>query len=163
MAEFFSTPHNWAALGFVAFLLLVGRKGWAFLTGWLDGHSTEIKHKLDEASRLRAEAEALLASYVKKQKDAEREAEQILAQARTEAARMAEEAARAIEVAVQRRTELAKERIARAEQKAMKEVRDVAIEIAVRGAERLIAAEMDQKKADKIVEDAIVELDRKLH
>ncbi|MBM3506166.1 MAG: F0F1 ATP synthase subunit B [Alphaproteobacteria bacterium] len=163
MDDFFSVPHNWAMLGFLAFVALVGKKGWLFITGWLDGRTAEIKAKLDEASRLRAEAEALLASYVKNQKDAEREAEQILAQARTEAARMAEDAARALELAVTRRTELAKDRIARAEQKALKEVRDVAIDIAVRGAQRLIVAEMDDRQADRMVDDAIRELDRKLH
>jgi F-type H+-transporting ATPase subunit b len=163
MGDFFSNPHNWAALGFVTFLALVGKKAYVFLTGWLDGRTGEIKQKLDEASRLRAEAETLLASYVKKQKDAEREAEQILAQARTEAARMAEDAARALEVAVARRTELAKDRIARAEQKALKEVRDVAVDIAVRGAQRLIVAEMDDRRADKMVDDAIKDLERKLH
>lgn len=163
MEGFFSVPHNWALLGFLTFLALVGKRGWQFITGWLDGRTAEIKSKLDEASRLRAEAEALLASYTKKQKDAEREAEQILAQARTEAARMAEDAARALEVAVARRTELAKDRIARAEQKALKEVRDVAIDIAVRGAQRLIIAEMDDRQADKMVDDAIRDLDRKLH
>ncbi len=161
--EFFSNPENWAALGFVAFIALVGKKGYVFMTGWLDGRTAEIKAKLDEASRLRAEAETLLASYVKKQKDAEREAEAILAQARVEAQRMTEDAARALEVAVQRRTEQAKERIGRAEQKALKEVRDAAIDIAVRGAQRLIIAELDEKAADRMVDEAIRDLDRKLH
>ena len=76
---------------------------------------------------------------------------------------MAEDAARALEIAVARRTELAKDRIARAEQKALKEVRDVAIDMAVRGAQRLIIAEMDDRQADKMVDDAIRDLDRKLH
>ncbi|MSP20673.1 MAG: F0F1 ATP synthase subunit B [Alphaproteobacteria bacterium] len=161
--EFFSNPENWATLGFVAFIALVGKKGYVFMTGWLDGRTAEIKSKLDEASRLRAEAETLLASYVKKQKDAEREAEAILAQARVEAQRMTEDAARALEVAVQRRTEQATDRIARAEQKAIKEVRDAAIDIAVRGAQRLIIAELDEKAADRMVDEAIRDLDRKLH
>ncbi len=161
--EIFTNPENWAALGFVTFVVLVGKKAYSMMTAWLDGRTAEIKSKLDEASRLRAEAETLLASYVKKQKDAEREAEAILAQARTEAQRMTEDAAKALEVAVARRTEQAKDRIARAEQKALKEVRDAAIDIAVRGAQRLIVSSIDEKTADKMVDDAIRDLDRKLH
>lgn len=161
--EIFTNPENWAALGFVTFVALVGKKAYAMMTAWLDGRTAEIKSKLDEASRLRAEAETLLASYVKKQKDAEREAEAILAQARIEASRMTEEAAKALEMAVARRTEQAKDRIARAEQKALKEVRDAAIDIAVRGAQRLILSSIDEKAADKMVDEAIRDLDRKLH
>ena len=163
MGDFFSNPENWAALGFVAFVLLVGRKGWKFITDWLDNRSAEVKAKLDEASRLRAEAEQLLASYQKKQRDAEREAQEILAQARIDAARMAEDAARQLAASIQRRTEQAMERIGRAEQKAVKEVRDAAIDVAVRSAERIIAGTLDDKMAGQLVDEAIKELDRKLH
>ena len=161
--EFFSSPENWAALGFVVFVALVGKRAWVFITAWLDGRSADIKAKLDEAVKLRDEAQALLASYERRQRDAERDASDIVEQAKTEATRMAEDAATALEATVKRRSDLAMERIARAEQKALKEVRDVAIDIAVRGAQRLIAAEVDEKKADKMVDDAIKELDRKLH
>ena len=161
--EFFHEPANWAAIGFLVFVALVAKRAWVAMTAMLDGRAAEIKTKLDDAVKLREDAKLLLANYEKKVRDAEKEATDILAQAKAEAARMAQDAAVALETTVQRRSELAMDRIARAEQKALKEVRDVAIEIAVRGAERLIAAEVDDKKADKMVDDAIKDLDRKLH
>ncbi len=163
MGGFFSVPHNWAALAFLLFIVLVGRSGYKFITNWLDNRSAEIKGKLDEAARLRAEAEQLLVNYQKKLRDAEREAQEIVTQARTDAARMAEDAARALEATVARRTEQAMDRIGRAEQKAIKDVRDLAIDIAVRSAERIITGSLDQAKANQLVEDSIKELDRKLH
>ena len=163
MGEFFSNPENWAALGFVVFIALVGKRAWTFLTAWLDGRSAEIRARLDEAVKLREEAQALLASYERKQREAEKDAGDIVAQARNEAVRMAAEAAEALEVSVRRRTELAMERIARAEAKALKEVRETAIDIAVRGAERLIAAELDEKKAEAMIDEAIKDLGKRLH
>ena len=163
MSAFFSNPENWTAFGFVVFVALVGRRAWTFLTGWLDGRSAEIRARLDEAVRLREEAQALLASYERKHREAEKDAEDIVALARADAARMAADAAEALEASVQRRTELAMERIARAEATALKEVRETAIDIAVRGAERLIAAELDETKAEALIDDAIKDLGKRLH
>ena len=163
MGEIFSNPENWAALGFVVFIALVGKRAWVFLTGWLDGRSAEIKARLDEAMKLREEAQALVAGYERKRKDAEAEAEEIVAQAKEEAARMATEAAAALEASVARRQQAAMDRIASAEAKALKEVRDTAIDVAVRSAQRLIAEELDPARADRMVDDAIKELDKKLH
>src|SRR5438128_1859935 len=113
MGEFFSVPANWAAIGFVVFVVLVAKRAWAFLTATLDSRAAEIRVKLDEAVRLRQEAEALLASYEKKYRDAERDAADMLAQAANEATQLAADAARALETNIQRRSELAMERIAR--------------------------------------------------
>ena len=156
-------PENWVAIGFVAFVALVGRRAWSFLTGWLDGRAAVIRARLDEASTLRDEARALVASYERKLRDAEREAEGILARAEEEARLATGQAALALEASVERRKQLAMERIAQAEAKALKEVRDVAVELAIRGAERLIAARLSDAAADRMVDEAIQELDRKLH
>lgn len=161
--ELLHSPHTWEALGFLVFVALVAKQAWVAVTKMLDDRSAEIKAKLDEAVKLREDARTLLTTYEKKVREAEKEAAEIVAQAKSEAATMAKEAARALEVTVQRRSELAMERIGRAEAKALREVRDVAIDIAVRSAERLIAGELDAAKADKMVDDAIRDLDRKLH
>lgn len=163
MADIFSNPSNWAALGFIAFVALVGKRGWVFLTSWLDGRSAEIKARLDEALKLREEAAALLASYERKQRDAEQDAKEIIARAKEDAVRVAAEAAAALEATVQRRQQSAIDRIAQAEAKALKEVSDTAIDIAIRSAQRLIVLELDEKKADQMVDEAIAELDKKLH
>lgn len=163
MAAFFSNPENWVALGFVVFVALVAKRAYQFIAGFLDQRSAAIKANLDEAVRLREEAQSLLASYERKHRQAESEALDIIARAKSEAESMAKDAAQAIEDSVKRRSELAMDRIAQAEAKALKEVRETAIDVAIRGAERLIAQELDEAKADKMVDDAIKDLGKKLH
>jgi F-type H+-transporting ATPase subunit b len=163
MSDFLNNPENWAALGFVVFIALVGRRAWTFITAWLDGRTAEIRARLDEAAKLREDAHALQASYERKQRDAEKEAEEIIAQAKDEAVRLTEDAAKALETSVERRRQLAIDRIGQAEAKALKEVRETAIDVAVRGARRLIEAQLDEEAADRMVDDAIRDLDKKLH
>lgn len=163
MAEILSNPETWVALGFVAFVALVAKRAYQFITGLLDQRSEAIKKSLDEAVRLREEAQALLAGYERQQRNAEQDAEEIIARAQREAQSMAEDAAEAIEAAVARRSELAMERIAQAEAKALREVRETAIDVAVRSAERLIAEQLDEAKANQMVDDAIKDLGKKLH
>lgn len=162
MSSFFANPETWVAIGFVAFAALVGRRMWAFLTSWLDGRTAVIKSRLDEARTLHEEARALVASYERKLHHAEREAQDILGRAREEAARVAKDAAEALETSIQRRQDLALERIANAEAKALMDVRDAAVDLAVRSAERLIAAGLDDAAADGMVDEAIRELEQNL-
>ena len=163
MGEFFSNPENWVALGFLAFIALVGKRAYAFIGGSLDQRSEAIKSNLDEAVRLREEAQNLLASYQRKQRGAESDAKDIIERAKAEAESMAQDAVEAIELSVKRRSELAMDRIGQAEAKALKEVRETAIDMAIRGAERLIIEGLDESKAAKMVDDAIKDLGKKLH
>src|SRR5262249_60080609 len=95
----------------VAFVLFVGVLGYfqahKHLVKSIDDRRERIKSEIDEARRLKAEAEALLASYRRKQQEAEREAETIVASAKAEAERLAGEAEAQIEEFVLRRTKMA--------------------------------------------------------
>ena len=163
MGEFLSNPENWVALGFLAFIALVGKRAYALIGASLDKRSEAIKANLDEAVRLREEAQALLAKYQRQQRNAQTEAKDIIERAKAEAESMAQDAVDAIEASVKRRSELAMDRIGQAEAKALKEVRETAIDMAIRGAERLIIDGLDETKADKMVDDAIKDLGKKLH
>ena len=163
MGEFFSNPENWVALGFLAFIALAGKRAYAFIGNALDQRSAAIKSNLDEAVRLREEAQSLLASYQRKQREAESEAKDIIDRTKAEAERMAQDAVEAIEASVKRRSELALDRIGQAEAKALKQVRETAVDMAIRGTERLIIDGLDETKADKMIGDAIKDLGKKLH
>ena len=97
----------------------------------LDHRSARIKAELDEARRLRDEAAKLLAEYQRKQREAEREAEAIVADAKAEAERVAAEAHAKMEEFVARRTKLAETKIGQAEAQALADVRAAAAEAAV--------------------------------
>ena len=163
-ASIFATAEFWVAVSFFLFVaLIVYYKAPAMITGALDKRAADIAKELDEARRLREEAEALLASYKKRQAEAMQEADAIIAQAQVEAQRLAEETRAAMEAQVERRQQLAEDKIRQAESQAVAEVRAAAADIAVNAARAVIADKVDAAKDGAIVEKAISELAGKLH
>jgi F-type H+-transporting ATPase subunit b len=132
-AEFF------VALGFVLFVMVLGYLGvHGTIAGALDGRIAKIKDELAEASRLRAEAQALMASFAAKTAEAEAQAAGIIAQAKAEAEAMAKETQQRLEEYVARRTKQAQDKIAQAEAQATSDVRSAAAEAAVKAAETVL-------------------------
>jgi len=160
----FTDPTFWVATAFVAFIgLLVYLKVPGKVGAALDKRADKIKADLDEAEALRDEAQDLLATYQKKQRDAVKEAEDIAAQAKTEAGRILEQGRKHLEETVARREKLAMDRIAQAEAAALDEVKARTVEIAIDATRALLSEKMAAKKADQLVDDAIKELPGKLH
>jgi F-type H+-transporting ATPase subunit b len=161
---FYQSPEFWVAIAFFAFVaLLLYLKLPAMIGKALDKRSAAIALQIDEARRLREEAEALLAQYQRKQREAQSEAAAIVAHAETEAKRIAEEAQKALAANIARRERLALDKIGQAEADAVKEVRNVAIEVATEAARKVIAQSIDPGKANALIEDAIRELPKHLH
>ena len=129
----------------------------------LDHRSARIKAELDEARRLRDEAEKLLAEYQRKQGEAEREAEAIVADARAEAERVAAEARVKMEEFVARRTKLAEVKIGQAEAQALADVRAAAADAAVSAAEKILRDTAKGPVADNLVAQGIADVKAKLN
>ncbi|MDE0943541.1 MAG: ATP F0F1 synthase subunit B [Alphaproteobacteria bacterium] len=150
-----------------AFLLFIGIlfyfKVPAMLTGALDNRSKKISDDLEQARKLREEAQALLATYERKQRDALSEAEEIIAHAREEALREAAISAKKLEDSIIRRQQSALEKIAMAEAQAEKEVRDAAVEIAVNAATSVVAQHVTGDRADALIANATADLGRHLN
>jgi F-type H+-transporting ATPase subunit b len=139
MAHLISDPEFWVAVAFVIFIVLVAKLGgFKALTGALDKRGERIAGELGEAKRLREEAQALLASYEKRRREAETEAEGIIAQAKIDAERLAKEAETKLADFVARRQKAAEQKIALAEAEATREVRGAAAEAAVRVSEAIL-------------------------
>ncbi|MBX6367905.1 MAG: F0F1 ATP synthase subunit B [Rhodospirillales bacterium] len=160
--EFLHDTHFWEAVAFVIAVALVWKKASSAITGALDERARKIREELDEARKLREEAQATLANYQRKQRDALKEAEEIIAHAKAEAERLGAQAAHDLEAAIQRRQRLAEEKIAQAEQKALAEVRAAAVDIAVAAARRVLAEEMGAR-GSKLIDEAIDSLPQRLH
>jgi F-type H+-transporting ATPase subunit b len=159
----FEDPAVWVAVAFVLFILAVGKKGYTIATTTLDKRSGAIKSELDEAVRLREEAQNLLASYQRKQREAVREAEGILVQAREDAERIRADARAELEAVIARRREQAVDKIQRAEAQAVAEVRGAAADLAFRATKRLIEAKVDESRDAKLVADTIKAIGKTLH
>lgn len=153
----------WVALAFIAFAVFAWRPGKKAITGMLDAHAEQVRASLDEAEKLRADAEQVLASYRKRQAEALKEAEAIIAQARADAERMRERAVADLEASLKRRETQALEKIARAEETALAEVRGLAVDVAIAASSRILTETLSGAPADKLVDNAIAELPRNLH
>jgi F-type H+-transporting ATPase subunit b len=154
--------ETWVAISFVV-LVIVGFKPIMRMLGeMLDARAAKIRADLDEAARLKTEAQALLDDFKKKQAEAVQTADAIVAHAREEAARIAEESAKALQESLKRRESQAMQRIAQAEQRAMADIRAAAVEVAVSATRRLIEDRLDPARADMLVDGAIRELQNKV-
>jgi F-type H+-transporting ATPase subunit b len=154
----------WVAVAFVIFLgvlMYVGvhRK----IIEALDERRARIKGELDEARRLREEAEKLLAEYRRKQSQAELEAQEIIAESKAEAERVAAEAHAKVEEFVARRTKLAETKISQAEAQALAEVRAAAAEAAVAAAEKILTESTKGKIAEDLIIRGIEDVKSKLN
>lgn len=164
-AEFWnlSNPELWVGVGLLLFFgLVIWAKAPAMIAGVLDGKSAKIQSDLDEAARIRAEAEALLTSLKAQREDAERQATEMLKAAEADAARLAVEAKAKLEEQIARRAALAERKIASAEAEAAADVKAVAADLAAQAAEQILAARLATAKTDPQVDQAIASLAARL-
>ncbi len=151
-------------LAFILFLVVLAYfKVPGMLGGMLDKRAEGIKSELDEARALREEAQTILASFERKQKEVQEQADRIVAHAREEAAAAAVVAKEDLQKTIARRLQSAEEQIVSAETAAIREVRNSAISIAVGVANDVIAKQMTATEGNKLIDAAIAEVDTKLH
>ena len=162
MPQIFHQPEFWVLVAGVIFVIVVWKPAGRALGGGLDARATRIRSELDEARRLREEAEQLVAEYHSKQQQAIADAEAIMAEAKAEAERVAAQAARDLEQQLARRQRMAEERIEQAEAKALDEVRSVAIDVAIAAAREVIAGEIDEQRGSRLLDEEIVTLPQRL-
>ena len=158
------SPEAWVAICFICFLGLLAYLGvHRKLTGALDQRQGRIKSELDEAARLRQEAQDLLAEFERKGLAAESEAEAIIASARAEAERLATEARQRMEEFVGRRTKMAEAKIAQAEAQALADVRSAAADAAIAAAEKILSVAAKGKVAEELLARGIEDVKQKLN
>ncbi len=142
----------WVFMGFVVFLgILVYLKVPAKLASALDARSAKIRSELEDARRLREEAQSLVSEYQRRRGEAQAEAEAIVAQARREAEALSEEARTRLADYVTRRTKAVEQRIAQAETQAVAEVRGRAVDVAAAAAARILAERAQGGAGDELV------------
>lgn len=132
------------------------------ILGVLDGHAEKIRAELDEAKRLREEAQILLSEHQKKLSGGEDQAKKIIDQAEAEAKHMLERHEAELKASLKRREEQAMARIAQEEAKALQDVRDRTARLAIRTTGRLLADKVAGTQGKSLLDDAIEEVSQKL-
>ena len=156
-------PTFWVAIGFLILAILAVFFVRKPILGMLDARVDSVRASLDEAASLREEAQQLLAEYQRKQRDAVKETEAMVARAKEEAERISRDGAEALETALKRREELAIDKIAQAEADAVREVQRISVEVAIDATRVLIADKLDGARADTLIDEAISDISNKLH
>jgi F-type H+-transporting ATPase subunit b len=159
----FSDPSFWVGLAFVLVVGYLARPIARSVSASLDGRADKIRTQIEDARKLREEAQALLAEYQRKQRDALSEAESIVAQAKEEANRMKVQAEKDLEHSIARRQSQALERIAQSEAQAIASVRNTAVDVAVAAAEKLITDQMNGDRQAALIDQSIKDLPGRLN
>ncbi|MGO9483689.1 MAG: ATP F0F1 synthase subunit B [Rhodomicrobium sp.] len=160
----FMDPEVWVAIAFLLFVaLIVYLKVPGKVLEGLDARAGAIARELEEARKLRAEAEAVLADYKRRADNTEAEAAAILAQAEREAAAYAEEARAAFDETIARRLSIAGQKIKLEEEKARKQIRAQAAELAIAAAEQLIEQKLTGQVAENMITAGLDRIKKRLH
>lgn len=159
-----SDPAFWALVGLILFLgIMLYLRVPTTVTGALDRRADAIRDELQQARTLREEAQAVLAEYQRRAREAESEAEEIVDQARREAEAITNEARVKLEDYVATRTRQAELKIAQAESQAVQEVRALSADIAVAAAEKILAERVTGATADSLIANAISDIRTRLN
>ncbi len=156
--SFFADPRMWVVLAFFLFFILFGRRLWSPLVGMLDGRAASVRSELEEAARLRREAESMLRDAEKHRKDALGEARSLIEGARAEASRVTAAAAAEAEASAKRREQMAVDRIAAAEKAAVDDVRLAAADVATTAARQVLAEDLTAEADAHLIDQAIAQL-----
>ncbi len=162
-SPFYAVPEFWVLVAFVIFIALAARKVTGLVVNALDQRAETIRAMIDESTRLRDEAQKLLAAYQHKQREAAEEAKSIVRHAEDEAERIRARSAVDLEAALKRREEMASERIEQAEIKAVAEVQAAAVDVAIEAARRVLKDTVQGERADALIAAAIKDMPAKLH
>lgn len=158
-----TNTYTWTAVALAVVFFLVWWKGRSSIKDGLQSRIDRIKSELDEAERLKEEAVAMLADYRRKQDEAIKTAEDIVAQAKLDVEHMREEASQRLEEMLERREQQAMDRIAQAEAAALREVRGSAVDMAIAASRAVLADKLSGKEGDALVDGAIEDLAKRLH
>ncbi len=153
----------WIAISFLVFVFVAFKLGRKSVLGALDGQIAEVKSEIENAERLRVEAQELLAQYQRKQRDAEKEASDMLDRAKDQAKQIQKTAETDLKEVMARREVQLADRLKRIEENAIAEIQNHAAELAVAATTEMIVKSLDEKSNNKMNEDTIQSLPKHLN
>ena len=162
MHELIYDPTFWVAIAFLVFVVLVFKPMKLTVLSGLDAKISNIRQEVEEAEKLREEAQSLLAKYQRQQRQAQEDAETIIARAREEADQHRINAETAIKEMIRRQEDQAREKIKQAEAAAVQQVREYSVDLAMAAAETLLTDQLSGEKGARLLDKNIEEISRKI-
>lgn len=162
MANILQNPETWVLVAFIVFVVLVAKKAWGFVTTNLDQRGARISAELEEAAKLREEAQSLLSEYQRDHRGLEQELARILERARKERDLLISSAEERLVAQLAQKEEQARQNLRHAEAKVVEDVRSRAADFTVMAARELIGRKTDTEKASALIDASINEVGEKL-
>lgn len=160
METLLDNPTFWVGIAFVAFIALSFKAGKKAITGWLDGKITKIQADLDDAARLRREAEELLKTAQARHASATAEAGAIIADAKSQAAALAAHAEAETQKQLARREQQVIDRIAQAERQALSDVQRQTVAAALSVVRDILAKDLTPQQKEQLAQSAVNDITR---
>jgi F-type H+-transporting ATPase subunit b len=158
MSDFFANAQNWVLLSFIIFVFLAYKLGRSSVLNALDSHIDKARTDVEDAEKLRVEAQELLSDYQRLKSEATTEAESIVKVAAQHAEKIKSNAVKSLDTELARREEQLKERLSNMEAQAFEEMRHYAADLAVKATREIIIENIDSKKAKSLNDKAIAEV-----
>ena len=152
----------WVLIAFILFFVLVGKKLWSALTTNLDQRKKMIENELNEAKKLREEAQAELNACLKKQKEIKKQVLDIINDAKSTAKQIEADALKKSDIIIKRKEEQAKQKINNAQVEALNNIKNISAELSVKSAKVYIQNELDSKIQKALYSDSKQKLKEKL-
>lgn len=158
-----ASADTWLFVAFFVFLVIFSKYVLPHILRGLDGRSAKIRDQLEQATKLRAQAEELLKSFEAERAAKEREAQAIIEAAAHEAAAIRAQAAEELKQTLERRQQQALDKIARAESEAVSAIRTQMVDLATQAVRDMVQRELDGKGEDPAIARAITAIEKQLH
>lgn len=161
--DFLLDTNVWYAISFALFAFVVWKYGKPALLGFLDNRIEAIREEIETAESLRVEAQEMLAQYQRKHKDAVKDAEAIISNAKQQAKDIQKQAEKDLDETIARREKQLEERLERMKQNAKDEILDYASNLAIAATKEIITEKLDKKANEKLVDQAIKDVNKNIH
>lgn len=156
--EFLQDTNSWVLISFIIFMALLILKGGKVISSILDMKIVTIQKEIESAEAMRVEAQELLAQYQRKNREAEKQTEEIITSAKKRVDAMKKEAQADIKQDMQRREQLLEQRIKMMEERAITDIQNHASHLTLAATKEIIMSSMSQKENDRLNKEVLSEL-----
>lgn len=157
---FYQSAEFWVAMAFVITVLLLARPIFRGLCGLINKNIAAIRERLDSAEQLQHDAEQLLASYERKFRNVKKEAEAILKKSQNEIEYLRKASISHMEQEMAQKEKDVADKLTEAKNSAVREISEVAGNLSINAARKIIAERLDSKEIDALIEASIEKLDK---
>jgi F-type H+-transporting ATPase subunit b len=151
--SFLSSLIFWSVVSFGILLVLLYKYAFPVILGVLESREKSIRDSIEQAERIRKEAELLLADYQSRLSAAQQEAHTLLEQARLRAQQLLEENEKRLDRETERMLQEARQEIERQRLNAIKELREHVVDLVLQATEKILRRDItDQDHRQFVVE-----------